>query len=303
MDAHSAHYPKALGLIWDSRKDKMATQVDLPAVYSSTKRGVVSDVAKTFNILGWLSPVILVMKLLYRKLWQLNLDWDQEVPEDIKQQHKEWRENLYMLAEIRLPRYYFTSSNPRNITLQGFSDASKDAFSAVVYIRATYASGPPSSTLVMSKTRVAPLDGRSIPELELCGAHLLAKILTTTSDISVDDIRAYSDSTIVLAWLDGSPKREKIYVANRICKITKLIPTKAWGYVPSKENPADCASRGISASELVDHPLWWQGPPWLKTQPLSPPTVTAAEFKKQKEENHQSEIKPLHVCRVAVKPD
>ena len=194
VDAHSAHYPKALGLIWDSRKDKMATQVDLPAVYSSTKRGVVSDVAKTFDILGWLSPVILVMKLLYRKLWQLNLDWDQEVPEDIKQQHKEWRENLYLLAEIRLPRYYFTSSNPRNITLQGFSDASKDAFSAVVYIRATYASGPPSSTLVMSKTRVAPLDGRSIPELELCGAHLLAKILTTTSqalDISVDNIRAY----------------------------------------------------------------------------------------------------------------
>ena len=260
--------------------------------------------ARTFDILGWLSPVILVMKLLYRKLWQKNLEWDKEVPEDLRLQHKEWRDNLHLLAEIRLPRYYFTGRNPKNITLQGFSDASKEAFSAVIYIRATYASGPPSSTLVLSKTRVAPLDGRSIPELELCGAHLLAKILTTTSqalDISMDDIKAYSDSTIVLAWLDGSPKREKIYVANRICKITKLISTKAWGYVPSKENPADCASRGITARELINHPLWWHGPPWLQKQPLCTPSVSAAEIKRQKDENPECDAKPLHTCSVAVK--
>ena len=305
VDEHSAHYPKALGLIWDSRKDEMATKIDLPSTYPSTKRGVVSDVAKMFDILGWLSPVILQMKLLYRKLWQLKLDWDKEVPEELRLQHKEWRENLHILADVRLPRYYFSGKNPKNISLQGFSDASKEAFSAVIYIRATYASGPPSSTLVISKTRVAPLDGRSIPELELCGAHLLSKILTTTSQalsIPIEDIRAYSDSTIVLAWLDGSPKIEKIYVANRICKISKLLPTKAWGYVPSKENPADCASRGVSARELLNHPLWWHGPPWLLQQPLCPPIVSTAESRRRKEEEVATEeFKPVHSCSVTVK--
>ena len=265
----------------------------------------VSDVAKTFDVLGWLSPVILCMKLLYRKLWQLGLDWDQEVPNELKEEHKTWRNNLCLLTGIRLPRYYFTSSNPQNVTLQGFSDASKDAFAAVVYIRATYASGPPSIALVISKTKVAPLEGRSIPELELCGAHLLAKILVSTTEaleLSVEGVRAYSDSTIVLAWLDGSPRREKIYVANRICKINKLIPTTAWGYVPSEDNPADCASRGITANELVNHPLWWEGPPWLKTQPLTPPTATPTEIRRQKEEHSQIEVKPLHVCRVSATP-
>ena len=29
------------------------------------------------------------------------------------------------------------------------------------------------------------------------------------------------------------------------------------------ENPADCASRGVLPSELVNHPLWWTGPDWL----------------------------------------
>ena len=40
VDSHSACYPKALGLMWDSRKDQMATHVNLARAYSS-KRGSV----------------------------------------------------------------------------------------------------------------------------------------------------------------------------------------------------------------------------------------------------------------------
>ena len=298
VDMHALDYPKALGLIWDSRHDTMATQVEVTPTYCSTKRGVASDVAKTFDVMGWLSPVILCMKLVYRKLWKLGMDWDQEVPNEIKMEHKEWRDNLGLLAAIRLPRYYFSGSNPQNITLQGFSDASKDAFAAVVYIHATYASGPPSSTLVLSKTKVAPLDGRSIPELELCGAHLLAQLLSTTSQtlkIDVGKVKAYTDSTIVLAWLDGSPKGDKIYVANRICKINKLLPTEAWGYVSTKDNPADCASRGIGAAELVSHPLWWHGPPWLMDDPIAVPPLPTS----MKQPNEEDDYEPTVICNVA----
>ena len=298
VDIHEADYPKALGLIWDSRQDTMATRVEVTSQYCTTKRGVASDVAKTFDVLGWVAPVVLNMKLLYRKTWQLGLGRDQEVPPEIKKEHAEWRTNLKLLAKIRLPRCYFTGCHPQNVTLQGFSDASKDAFAAVVYICADYASGPPSSNLVLSKTKVAPLDGRSIPELELCGAHLLAQILSTTSQalgIPLENVKAYSDSTIVLSWLDGNPKRDKIYVANRICKINKLLPTEVWGYVPTGQNPADCASRGISAEELIAHPLWWHGPPWLKIQPLvSPPLPTAS----RREEKEESE--PAVICNAVI---
>ena len=84
LDSHSACYPKALGLVWDSVRDEMATHVEVSRDYSPTKRGVVSDIAKTFDILGWLSPVILEMKILYRSLWERKLGWDQEVPLDLK---------------------------------------------------------------------------------------------------------------------------------------------------------------------------------------------------------------------------
>ena len=58
VDTHSANYPKTLGITWDSRLDTMAVQVQLPETYVSTKRGIVSDTARSYDVLGWLAPVI-----------------------------------------------------------------------------------------------------------------------------------------------------------------------------------------------------------------------------------------------------
>ena len=300
IDSHSAAYPKALGLIWDSQKDEIATHVEVSQKYKTTKRGVVSDIAKTFDVLGWLAPVVLTVKILYRTLWERKIDWDQQIPEDLKKQYQEWRDELPKLANIRLPRHYFNGRKPISISLHGFSDASQLAFSAVVYVRATYESGLPTSLLVIAKTRVAPLDTRSIPELELCGAHLVAKLLKSTSktlNIPQEQIWAYSDSTVVLAWLDGNPKRYKIYVANRIAKTVKLMPPETWHHVPTALNPADCASRGITAEELINHPLWWHGPPWLRKHPLIlPPKPGTTEYQKQQDKLQKNKKQEEQIC-------
>ena len=273
MDLHTTSYPKALGLGWNQDKDSMATHVEVQEDYTSTKRGVVSDIARTFDVLGWLSPVILRMKMVYRELWIRKIEWDKPVPEDLRQQHWQWRLELPLLSAVSLDRYYFQGPTIK-ITLQGFSDASQEAFAGVVFVRATYSTGPPTTMLVSSKTKVAPLEGRSIPELELCGAHLLGRLMSVTSktlNIPIEDQKAYCDNTAVLAWLDGKPKRKKTYVANRIHKTNLLLPPECWAYVQTHLNPADCASRGVSAQELLDHPLWWHGPSWLLEEPLNPP--------------------------------
>ena len=304
LDSHSVCYPKALGLVWDSEKDEMATSVQMTSSYSSTKRGVVSDIARTFDILGWLSPVILEMKILYRTLWERKLDWDQEVPPDLKQQHEKWRTSLPLLAQVRLPRHYFGGRKPKEISLHGFSDASARAFSAVVYLRAVYETGPPTSVLVLSKTREAPLKSRTIPELELCGAHLLAKIMDTTSltlGIEKDKISAYCDSTIVLSWLDGNPKCYRLYVANRIHKTVSLMPPSVWHYVPTALNPADCASRGISAEELIHHSLWWHEPPWLQEEVLVVPArPTRTKVEQLLDDEHQSKKKEVKIVAAII---
>jgi len=80
--------------------------------------------------------------------------------------------------------------------------------------------------------------------------------------LSVTD--AYSDSTIVLAWLAKPACHWTTFVANRVTKITESTEAANWSHVQSKHNPADLASREVPLQELVDNPLWWHGPTWLQ---------------------------------------
>ena len=276
---HFPAQPKALGLEWDSREDSMSPAIQQTEPHPPTKRGIVSNVSKTFDILGWISPSILVMKILYQQLWKLSTGWDDEVPPDILQRHSLWKEQLPLLAQKRLPRCYFRDSAPITKELHCFCDASQKACGAVIYIRSTYEDDPPLVSLVTAKTKVAKLvaEGKpptTIPRQELCGALLLTQILTSVKsalDIPDRDVHAWSDSSIVLAWLDGHPRDFKPYVANRVFSVLQVTSPGTWRHVPTEQNPADCASRGLMPKDLLTHKLWWEGPSWLSDQPIRVP--------------------------------
>ena len=127
------------------------------------------------------------MKILYQRLWEEQLEWDEPVPEPHLSNHLTWREELLVLTELHIPRCYYTSTHRKRVELHRFCDASEAAYSAVVYLRATYSDHTvPSCRLVIAKTKVAPVKQLTIPCLELCGASLLAKFLTTVrSDLSI----------------------------------------------------------------------------------------------------------------------
>ena len=293
-DATAPHPPtqsKALGLQWDSRQDTMSPSITVSDSYRPTKRGLISDVSKTYDILGWISPAVLSMKLLYQQLWKTGHDWDEEVPPDLLDLHSRWRTELPILAQKQLPRCYSHSQQQiKTQTLHGFSDASKVAYGAVVYCRTTYHDHPPVIALVTAKTKVATLKPTTIPRLELCGAMLLTKILKNTASIlqiPSEDWHAWSDSAIVLAWLDGRPRQLPVYVSNRVSIIMQETSPRNWHHVPTASNPADCASRGIMPLELLNHPLWWEGPTWLKDDPFQMP--------KQPPRKPLPEVIPVHV--------
>ncbi|KAL6417083.1 hypothetical protein ACFW04_012998 [Cataglyphis niger] len=147
------------------------------------------------------------------------------------------------------------------------------AYTAVVYSRTEDHQGGVSISLISAKTRVAPLKTVSLPRLELCA--LLTRLVTRLRQaLGAEDvpIHLWSDSTVALGWIRGHLSRWTVYVANHVAEIQTALPGAHWHHLPGKENPADCASRGISPSELVDHLLWWRGPPWLSEDRTSWPS-------------------------------
>ena len=112
----------------------------------------------------------------------------------------------------------------------------------------------------------------------------------------MDRIYAWTDSTIVLSWLSGNPRRFKTYVGNRISYIIDQVPPDRWSHVPGTENPADCASGGLFPAQLKEHKLWWKGPQWLLFQPSTWPKQTnlpvGAVNEEERELCHLTTIQP-----------
>ncbi len=144
-------------------------------------------------------------------------------------------------------------------------------------MRQLHRDGRITTSLVISKARVAPLKSLTIPRAELAGAYLLAKLLSYSSHIlCVTEINAWTDSAIVLCWLRKVPSSLNVFVGNRVAAIHELLLDAKWRHVNTHDNPADILSRGSSTTNLNISHLWWEGPPWLRLPPEQwpPPQFT-----------------------------
>lgn len=263
---------KILGLTWDREQDEFRYSVTLPPLNEPvTKRKIISDVARLFDPLGWIAPSIITAKIFIQRLWISGIQWDDEAPEDIKRDWLTYREQLLELTEFRIPRWLHTQCDDVCVELHGFCDASNVAYAATVYLRSINNAGEVSSRLIGAKTRVAPVKQVSIPRLELCGAVLLSKLLVEIAEVlnvPNNNVKAWTDSTVVLAWLNKHPCNWKTFVANRVSEIVAVLDASHWSHVPTKENPADCASRGLPPSELKGLNLWKEGPSFLRNETI-----------------------------------
>ena len=227
---------------------------------------MLSDIAKTFDPLGWLSPVTMLLKSMMQRAWQTNVDWDQKLPTEINVSYRTWRKNLYSLKEVKLQRFVLSEEQQEPFELHVFCDASEKAYAACVYVVSTNNRDKRSSNLLVAKCKVSPLKTQSIPRLEMCavllGSRLVLLVIQALERISVN-IRAttgWSDSTIVLCWLSQEPGNWTTFVANRVAEIQRNDRVQ---HVPTEDNPADAASRGVEPSALKSLEIWWNGPTWL----------------------------------------
>jgi len=254
-----------LGLHWSPTTDSFSYTFNLPQE-CPTKRNVLSLIAKIYDPCGYLAPCTMLAKCFMQLLWTTGLTWDQPLPPELAEKWKMFVSHTKHIEDIQIPRS-LQLSDSCSIELHGFSDASESGYAAVIYFRCQLSNGDVIVRQIIAKTRVAPLKRITLPRLELCGAHLLSKLVAYcvsnfNTKLNFTNIFLWCDS-VVLTWLQTPPYRLKTYVANRVAQIQEAVPSSCWRHIASAQNPADCASRGILASELKVHPLWWNGPAWL----------------------------------------
>lgn len=261
-------YIKTLGLYWHSGKDCFRINVS-PSQNSTkvTKRMIVSEVAKIYDPIGLVSPVVMIGKMFMQELWKLRYDWDESLPLQIHTAWMKYRSELEHLKHLYIPRHLFDNSPlPSFIQLHGFSDASEKGYGAALYIRSKTHSGF-CVRLLCSKSRVAPIKTKlTLPRLELCAATLLAELIEKFKSIAnfpISEIYCWSDSTIVLHWLNSDASRWSRYVGNRVQRIQSIVLPRQWLHVDTKHNPADIVSRGAQPKALIDLKIWWEGPEFL----------------------------------------
>lgn len=255
-----------LGLAWCPTQDVLRFKcrpIEIPSII--TKRTIISNIAKLFDPIGLLAPIIVVGKCLIQDLWRAGQGWDEPVTEILARRWISYNDSLQATSAIEVPRWLRTMQNS-DLQLHGFADASTIAFGAVIYLRAERADGTVSCTLLSCKTRIAPVKPVTVPRLELCAAELLSRHMRYVRRVFKTpsaQVRFWTDSEIVLCWIRKSPITLKTFVANRVSSIQDATAGSKWSHVASRDNPADIASRGATATELQASSLWWNGPHWL----------------------------------------
>ncbi|GBN00176.1 hypothetical protein AVEN_206044-1 [Araneus ventricosus] len=252
---------KTLGMAWKSNEDQFIFKVSVKEQTVYIKRDVLSTIAKLFDPLGLLGPVICKAKIFLQRLWLEKVNWDDPLPEQFASDWYRFVCNLKEIEKIKIDRYIL-NSQPEGIVL-GFSDASTHAYGAVVYLQCHAKDSTLLSKLLASKSRVAPLKTISVPRLELCACLLLAKLVEKvllSLKMNIEEVILFSDSTIALTWINSPPHQLKTFVGNRVSKIQPLTEHHQWRHISSTENPADIISRGADPTDLKNLNLWWTGP-------------------------------------------
>ena len=252
-----------------------------------TKRKVLSFLMSAFDPLGLLSPILLEGKVLLRRLYgEADPGWDKPLAPSQQMAWKRWVQRIQKGSEVVFPRTTRPKEAVGRPSIVGFSDASLTATCALIYL--TWETPGPGGTVarvLISKCRVTPIHGMTIPRAELQAMVILLRLTVTVlkaTEEKFSRVTLATDSKCVLAALHKSAPTMKPYFANRVAEVWTLLkemeelcPNVEFPcFVPGMLNPSDIGTReGIRKEDIGPTSIWQLGPQFLtcprETWPLS----------------------------------
>ena len=283
----ASNMTRVLGVTWNPVKDNICYQANVN--FSNKKRGVrtgpnlekqdipqglpviltrrmvLEQVMSIFDPLGFLCPFTLIAKLYLRETWALNLSWDDALPCEMHSKWVSFFTTLFDIDVLQFPRCLKPSNAVGSPMLVLMSDGSDLAYGVAVYIRWQLDDDSIWCRLVFAKCRIAPVNKRSTPQMELNAAVMskrARKVIEQEMRFDFDSIVHVVDSETVLSMLNKTSTRFKVYEGVRIGEIQAATggDMKDWAWISGKHNTADWLTRGRLPEQLNYNTEWWNGP-------------------------------------------
>ena len=271
----------ALGLQWSVESDTLHfsyTSIDRQL----SRRSVLATVASLYDPLGLIAPYTLQGKKILQRMCSKGTGWDDPPSEDLLPTWETWKADLKQLKHLTIPRCYYPHQfgTLSKLELHHFADTSTTGYGACTYLRVQNTNGDVHCSLVFAKARVAPIKLITIPRLELSAAPLAAEVSAMLKQELTLEVNAeffWTDSRVMLGYLNNEARKFHVFVANRVQRIRRLTNPQQWRYVSTCSNPADYASRGLTVTEMTKT-CWYTGPAFLWQKKLDLPQQTAPEL-------------------------
>jgi hypothetical protein len=269
--ASSESFQRALAAIWEINSDVItfrARNIEAP----ETKRGIAGVVASIYDPTGLVGPFTVKGKIILQELWRRGYCWDSPVEGHILRCWKSWVDGAAKVDNFQVRRCFY-SEDPSDVELHIFGDASEVAYGAVAYLRFVTKTGALETSLVSSKSRLAPIRSITLPRLELNAAVTAVRLyrkLIYELDYPIQKTQFYTDSTLTLQYLRNETLRLLTFESNRVSEICEVSDAwLQWLHIAGDKNPADILTRGVSDPTKLMTPTktdtcWPTGPQCLR---------------------------------------
>ena len=232
--------------------------------------------SKPYDPLGFVLPTRMVGNILFRKTIQSlkkerqgKIPWDEDLGAELAREWIDYFEMLQQLEHVKFRRSIRPDNCDQDVLpiLITFNDGNEDAFGSNAYALWTQLDGSKKTTLIMSKSKLAPLlqKGDSYRN-ELSSAVLAARLkawIYEHSGLKFQEHIPFLDSKIVQAMIRKQSYGFNTFAGLRVGEIQNKTNVDEWCHVPSEENISDILTRGAPPSKLGEGSIWQDGPSWL----------------------------------------
>ena len=253
-----------------------------------TRRIITCKVCEIWDLVGLLVPIVARFKIDLHDLVTRKLQWDDEIPEELR---KLWVENFDLMSKLGDIQFSRATVPSDAVSLEmetiEAGDASSQMICTAVYVRFMRKNGTYSCELVLGKSKLVP-SGMTIPRAELYAAEInssLGQMAQRAFGSKIVGRYKITDSKVAYYWIHAWEKPLKIWAFNRVNEVLRWSDLDMWFLVAGSDMPCDIGTRrNATLQDVGIGSQWQQGQTWMSAKSSNFPIKTIAEVKLEAEE-------------------